>query len=220
MPSSFRACLAFLTAALLLSPFSLAYQSPLSEESIREAYFLGQRHDESLASFLGKYIRPLPPPKTGPYISSVTFFTPFAQVAQLSDRHIGNYSAQQAQLDHRGQEEVVEIFVEIQLTSSYGPLVAFPAGSRSSSATLIPRPHDFWRDFHVQILDGEQTLSPSDYHGRANYSCGRYGPCFLTGATLEFDFPADAFTSDTATIEVTPPEGDSVSVDFDLSTLR
>src|SRR6266568_4244437 len=147
----------------------------------------------------------------------LAFFTPFAQVAQLSDRHIGNYSAQQAQLDHRGQEEVVEIFVEIQLTSSYGPLVAVPAGSRSSSATLIRRPHDFWRDFHVQIFDGEQTLSPSDYHGHANYSCGRYGPCFLTGATLEFDFPADAFISDSATVQIDPPEGDSVSVDFDLS---
>ncbi len=184
MPSSFRRCLAFFTAALLLSPFSLAYQSPLSEESIREAYFLGQRHDESFASFLSKYIKLLPPPKTGPYISSVTFFTPFAQVAQLSDRHIGNYSAQQAQLDHRGQEEVVEIFVEIQLTSSYGP------------------------------------LAPSDYHGHANYSCGRYGPCFLMGATLEFDFPADAFISDSATVQIDPPEGDPVSVDFDLSTLR
>ncbi len=41
MFSSSRPCLAFFTAALLLSPFSLAYQSPLSEESIREAYFLG-----------------------------------------------------------------------------------------------------------------------------------------------------------------------------------
>jgi hypothetical protein len=85
---------------------------------------------------------------------------------------------------------------------------------------LIPRPHDFWRDFHVQIFDGDQTLSPSDYHGHANYSCGRYGPCFLTGATLEFDFPADAFISDSATVQIDPPEGDPVSVDFDLSTLR
>ncbi len=190
LSSATRSLVSALAGALLVSPFSLAYQSPLSEESIREAYFLGQRHDESFASFLGKYIRPLPPPKTGPYISSVTFFTPFAQVAQLSDGHIGNYSAQQAQLDHRGQEEVVEIFVEIQLTSSYGPLVAVPAGSHSSSATLT------------------------------NYSCGRYGPCFLTGATLEFDFPADAFISDSATVQIDPPEGDPVSVDFDLSTLR
>src|SRR6266566_4677605 len=114
LSSPTRSLASALAVALLLSPSSFAYQSPLSEESIREAYFLGQRHDESFVSFLSKYIRPLPPPKTGPYISSVTFFTPFAQVAQLSDRHIGNYSAQQAQLDHRGQEEVVEIFVEIR----------------------------------------------------------------------------------------------------------
>jgi hypothetical protein len=42
----------------------------------------------------------------------------------------------------------------------------------------------------------------------------------LIGATLEFDFPADAFTSGTAAIQVTPPEGDPVSVDFDLTRLR
>ena len=42
MFSSFRPFLAFFTAALLVCPFSLAYQSPLSEESIREAYFLGK----------------------------------------------------------------------------------------------------------------------------------------------------------------------------------
>jgi hypothetical protein len=34
------------------------------------------------------------------------------------------------------------------------------------------------------------------------------------------EFPADAFTSDTSTIQVTPPEGDPVSVDFDLTRLR
>src|SRR2546422_8169770 len=33
-------------------------------------------------------------------------------------------------------------------------------------------------------------------------------PCFLMGATLEFDFPADAFISDSATVQIDPPEGD------------
>ncbi|GAC1668685.1 MAG: hypothetical protein NVS9B4_24650 [Candidatus Acidiferrum sp.] len=96
MPSFFRPCLSILTAALLASPASFAFQSPLSEESIREAYFLGQRHDQSLPRFLEKYISHLPAPKTGPHISSIAFFTPFAQLAQGSARYIGNYSAQQA----------------------------------------------------------------------------------------------------------------------------
>jgi len=222
VPSFSRSYISIFTAALLLSPSSFAFDTPLSDQAVREAYFLGQRHDGSLASFLGKYIKQLPPPQTGPYISSVAFFTPFAQLVQVSDRYIGNYSAQQAALAHRGQTEFVRIVVEIQLTPTYGAYLAPEPNSRSSSPpALIPRPQDFWRDFQVGFSDGDQTVTASDFHGKANYNCGRYGyPCYLAGATLEFDFPADAFASGSATIQITPPEGDSVSVDFDLTHLR
>src|SRR5437660_9584398 len=84
--------------------------TPLSDEAVREAYFLGQRHD---ASFLSNDIKFLPLPRTGPHISSVTFLTPFAQFAQFSSNYVGNYSAQQARLDHLGKKEIVEFTVEI-----------------------------------------------------------------------------------------------------------
>jgi hypothetical protein len=206
----------------LSSPQASAFDTALSDEAVREAYFLGRRHDGSFQRLLEKYTRHLPPPKTGPYISSVTFLTPFAKFAQLSDRHSGDYSAQQAAFDHRGQsEEIVQIVVEIQLTDSYGRLIPTSANSRSNPpSSVVPRPHDFWRDFQTRIYDGDQELTPATSHGHANSSCGRRGPCMLIGATLEFDFPADAFTSGTAAIQVTPPEGDPVSVDFDLTRLR
>jgi hypothetical protein len=209
-------------SALLVCQAAFAFDTPLSDQAIREAYFLGQRHDGSLASFLGKYIKQLPPPQSGPYISSVAFFTPFAQLVQFSDHYIGNYSAQQAALDHRGQAEFVRIVVEIQLTPTYGAFLVPEPNSRSSSPSRpIPRPQDFWRDFQVHISDGDQLLSASDFHGKANYNCGRGGyPCYLAGAKLEFDLPADAFASGSATIDVTPPEGDPVTVDFDLDHLR
>ena len=107
MPSSFRPCLSILAAALLLSPSSFAFDSPLSDQAVREAYFLGQRRDESFASFMDKYTKHLTPPKMGPHIASITFFTPFALAAQLSSQHSSGYSAQQAALDHRGQAESV-----------------------------------------------------------------------------------------------------------------
>src|SRR5260370_25428540 len=94
--------------------------TPLSDQTIREAYFLGQRHDGTFPSILGKYIKNLPPPKSGPYISSVTFLTPFIQLVEYSDGYIGSYSAQKALHDPRGQEEFLLTFVEIQLTDSYG----------------------------------------------------------------------------------------------------
>jgi hypothetical protein len=206
-----------LCVALPASPF----QTPLSDESIREAYFLGQRHDGSVARFFDDYARHLPPPKSGPHISSILFLTPFAQFTLFSDGYIGNYSAQQALLDHRGREESVKITVEIYLTTTYGSFISNPAaaGSRSSS-TLIPRPADFWKDFRIQVYNGRQLLSASDSEGRPLYRCGRTGPCRPRGAAVDLKFPAAAFTSDTATIEVIPPEGDPVSIDFDLTRLR
>jgi hypothetical protein len=217
MRHAFRVFACFLVAACVFLPAS-ALNVPLSDEAVREAYFLGQRHD---ASFLTNYIRFLPPPKTGPYISSVTLITPFIKLAQLSDRHLGSYSAQQARLDHLGQEETVEIIIDIRLTPSYPAFIPSPSSSRSSSPpAFTPRSSLFWKDFQVQIYDGDQSLSPSDFDGHANHSCGRRGPCVMTGATLKFKFPAIAFTSDSATIHIDPPEGDPVSVDFDLVRLR
>jgi len=206
-----------LLVALCIALPATALNTPLSDEAVREAYFLGQHHD---ATFLTKYIKFLPPPKVGPHISSITFLTPFAQLAQFSNSYVGNYSAQQALLDHRGQEETVKITVEIYLTNSYGALIPNPARSRSgSSQALIPRPYDFWKDFRVHVLDGDKLLSPSDSDGRPLYRCGR-GPCRPRGAALDLEFPASAFTSDSVTVQVIPPEGEHVSVDFSLLSLR
>src|SRR6266849_1771674 len=155
-------------AAMLLTPSAFAFDTPLSDQAVREAYFLGQRRDETMATFLNKYTKFFPPPKTGPDIASVTFFTPFALLVQQSSQHASGYSAQQAALDHRDQGEFVRIVIEIQLTPTYGPYLAPRTSSRSSSSpALIPRSQDFWQDFQVQIYDGDQTLSPSESHGNA-----------------------------------------------------
>ena len=207
-----------LLMVLCVSLPASAFDTPLSDEAVREAYFLGQRHD---ASFLGNYIKFLPRPKTGPHISSVALLTPFAQLAQLSSSYVGSYSAQQALLDHRGQQEFVKITVEIYLTNSYGALIPNPELSRSASwPPLIPRPYDFWRDFRVQVSDGHQVLSPSDSGERPISRCGRTGPCRVIGAALNLQFSAPAFVSDFVTVKIIPPEGDPVSVDFDLTRLR
>ena len=208
-----------LTAASLLCPSSFAFDTPLSDEAIREAYFLGQRHD---GSFLVDYVQTLPLPKTGPHISAITLLTPFAQLAQYSSSYMGNYSAQQAVADHRGKKELVKITVEIHFTASYGAMIPDQtAPARNSSPKLIPRPSDFWRDFHAEVSGGNHVLSPSSSSGRTLYSgCGRSGPCGPIGASLELYFPAAAFSGETITIQVTPPEGDPVSVAFNPSRLR
>jgi hypothetical protein len=222
MPTFLRSSLCILLAALVAAPSAFAFQSPLSDESIREAYFLGQRHDGSFANSLSFYAKQLPMPKSGPHISSIEFHTPFLQLVQEFDSHRGNYSAQQALLDHRGQPEFVKILVHIRLTASYSAILSLTEGKdKSSPPQIVRRPFDFWRDFKVQVSNGTQPLSPSSLEGHAESSCGRRGgPRSPTGATIELDFPADAFSSDSADILITLPGGDQVSIDFDLLSLR
>ena len=214
--------LSCLFAAVLLLPApSFAMDAPLSEEAVRYAYFLGQRHGQDFTDLLAKYIKMLSMPESGPYISSITFFTPFALVAQLSSQRGMNYSAQQAQQDHRKQEEFVRIIIQIQLTPSYGTLIPRPTGSHSGSPIGYSlRPSDFWKDFQVEVLDKDKSLAPLASSGTPNYACDPDGGCILVGATLQFDYPAKVLTSDSPNIRITPPEGEPVSVDFDLSTLR
>jgi hypothetical protein len=206
--------------ALLLAGPALAFNSPLSDESIREAYFLGQRRDESMALFLARYKQVLRPPDTGPYISSVEFLTPLASVVLLSSQRV-NYSAQQAEQEHRRDDELVVITVEIQLTQSYGAILSSAATSARSGTPIgyRLRSSNFWKDFDVQVLSDDENLEPTLSTGRPNYLCNESG-CTLTGAILRLELPAKLFTSDSATVRVTPPAGPEVSVNFDLVVLR
>jgi hypothetical protein len=216
-----RSIAALLAAAMLLTPSSFAFDTPLSDQAVREAYFLGQRRDESLARFLDKYTTYLAPPKTGPHIASITFFTPFALATHLSSQHSSGYSAQQAALDHRGQAESVKIIVQIYLTESYGALISRPTGSRSGfPAGFVQRPSEFWKDFDVQVFSEDRELMPFASSGEPTYLCSYKGGCALTGATIRFEFLAGSFASDSAAVQVTPPEGDPISLDFDLTSLR
>jgi hypothetical protein len=203
-------------SVLLIQPLS-AFDTPLSDTAVREAYFLGQRHDESLTKFLNKYTVFPPPPKVGPSISSVTFFTPYAQVVQLSDLHASGYSAQQAQLDHKGSAESVRITVQIQLTETYGALIPEPQSSRSGGIAI--RSSEFWTDFQIAVFDDGNELKPLAFSGHPNYSCSENG-CTLTGATIDMMFPASAFESDSATVQIDPPEGQQVLANFNLTSFR
>ena len=207
--------------ALLLATPALAFNFPLSDEAIREAYFLGQRRDVSMNEFLARYKKALPVPDSGPQISSVEFLTPFAQLILVSSRR-ANYSAQQAAQEHRGAEEIVAITIQVQLTPSYGAFTAAPASSQSGSPTQFTlRSSDFWKDIGVQVVMDDKVLEPTDFTGEANYGCSREGGgCVLTGATLRIELPAKLFTSNSTTVVIDPPEGPEVSVDFNLVGLR
>jgi hypothetical protein len=209
-----------LASLLLLSPSSGAFDTPLSDTAVREAYFLGQRRDDTLPKLLGKYVVHLQPPRTGPYIESVSFFTPYILTALNSNYQVSIYSAQQAQLDHLKTPEVVRITVQIFLTESFAAYSAAATGSDAHSPKgVFVRPSDFWLDFRLRTFQKDQLVIPSSANGHPLFQCSDAG-CVLSGATLSFEYPAAAFTDTSATVQIDPPEGDPVVVDFDLAAFR
>jgi hypothetical protein len=220
MRSLFRLAASLACASLLLIQPLSAFDTPLSDTAVREAYFLGQRHDDSLGKLLDKYVLYLQPPKTGPYIESVSFYTPYILTALFSSQQVSIYSAQQAQLDHLKNPEVVRITVQIFLTDSYAAYSAAPTGSDPHSPRgVFVRPTDFWRDFRLRTFQKDQMVIPTNANGTPLFRCEDSG-CILSGATLTFEYPAAAFTDTSATIQIDPPEGDPVVVDFDLTSFR
>ena len=209
-----------LTVVLAWPLPSSAFDTPLSDTAVREAYFLGQRRDNSLGKLLDKYVLHLQPPKSGPYIESVSFFTPYVLTALYSSQQLSIYSAQQAQLDHLKNPEVVRVTVQIFLTESYNAFSAAAAGPDSHSPKgVFVRPSDFWRDFRLHTCQKDKLVIPANAKGEPLFRCEDSG-CILSGATLTFEYPAAAFTENSVTIQIDPPEGDPVVVDFDLTAFR
>jgi hypothetical protein len=217
---STRSSASILAALLLLSHAAFAFDTPLSDQAVREAYFLGQRHDQSVSDFFAKYAKTLPAPQHGPYIATIRFLTPYAQVVSLSGTKSAGYSAQQAERDHHADQETVIVSVDIYLTDSYGPFLAAPTDPRSGSPVgLTPRSSDFWQDFDVAVVSDSKALTPQSLSGQPLYNCSKYH-CSLNGATITLTFAAADFPSDSVTVNVVPPEGDEVNEDFDLTSFR
>lgn len=209
-----------LVSLLVFAPSCSASDTPLSDTAVREAYFLGQRHDDSLPKLLDKYVVYLQPPKTGPFIQSVSFLTPYILTAIYSSQQVSIYSAQQAQLDHLKNPEVIRVTAQILLTDSYGPYISGPTGPDPHSLKGISmRPSDFWRNFRLRVFQKDEMVVPTGAKGEPTYRCDDTS-CVLSGATLTFEYPAASFTDTTATIQLDPPEGDPVVVDFDLTSFR
>lgn len=206
-------------ALLLVVPSSFAFVFPLSETSARAAYFLGQRRDASMGEFLVRYSKHLPAVKTGPYISDVLFFTPFAQVVLYSNRQ-GIYSAQQAEIDSRTKFSTVEVSVYIFFTETYGVYFPTPPPSDSGGNGMRVRGSKFWREFEFRVFDGDDLREPTSVYGEPQYLCRYHGGCSLVGSQVHLSFPAESFTSDSATVEVTGPDGQAVQATFDLVALR
>src|SRR5713226_7221567 len=213
---------AFLALAFLVFVNAQAYDTGLPSQAIREAYFLGQRHDEKTAAFLSQYVHPFPLPKSGPHVSEIEMLTPYAQAVQLSMRRTTGYSAQQAEEEYRKQGDTLRVRVQIRFTPTYALQAAVSSSQKATGNSGIQlRAEDFWRDFTFRLTQQqggeERVLEPFDVWSEPYYSGRGF---VLGGAQVWLLFDAADVTSDPVKIEVLAPDGQRFTAEFNLSKLR
>ena len=206
-----------LTGALLAALTASAFENPLRDHSVREAYFLGRRKDEKTAQFLAQYVKKFPLPKQGPHVAEVELRTPYQQVVLRARNAPDGYSSQQASQEYRKQGDRVVVRVLIYLTPSYpahapfGPVIHEP---------IQVRAEDFWRDFDIRLFQDREVL-PRDVRGRPIFTYSSEGPMGLVGAEVELQFDAnDLVSSQPARVEIVTPDGQRITARFDLEKLR
>ncbi len=220
-----KICGASLVLASLVCGAAAAYDTLLSPEAVREAYFLGQRNDAKTAAFLGRYTKHLPLPKSGPYVSEIELFTPYAQLIQISQLRTIGYSAQQAERDYHKQGDTLRVRVLIRFTPTYGLQAALSSSQRAAGKAAIRlRAEDFWRDFTIHFIqrrDGEEkTIKPFGGWSEPHYVRTAEGGSVLDGADLWLLFDAADVASAPAKIDVLTPDGQHVVSAFDLEKLK
>lgn len=217
MPSLLRSFVAILLAGMLLPGNAGAFDAPLSDHDVREAYFLGQRSDAKLTEFFSEYSKALPFPKTGPFVSEIQLLTPFAQVVEVSSQNHLGYSAQQAWQDYRERGDFLRIRVRIELTATYSGIAEVkPRRDASSGDSFTPRPLDFYKDFEFSVKQGEPTLEP--FAVEASPIFGVDGT--FMGDYVWLKYAAEDFDSSEVTVEVSTPDGQHIHTAFDLEHLR
>lgn len=201
---------AMVMSLCLVAARGAAYVHPLSEESLREAYFFGRSTDaDKLKKFLDQYVRRFPYPSKGPYVAEIEFRTPYEQVVLRSWQNSMGYSAQQALQDYSARRDVVVVRALIYFTATY------PNTATDSTGQVVARPEDFWREFQFRF-EQQSSIEPKKVSARSIYR--RRGG--LGGAEVFLEFDVSQFASGPLRIAVTKPDSQTIVAEFDLDQLK
>lgn len=185
--------------ALASTPLS-AYVQPLDSESIREAYFLGQRRDDVTAKFLSQYVQSFPVPQKGAHIARVQILTPYAQVVLGSEEGTLGSTVMDAEQEFRSHPALFLVHVWIYSTPTFTP---------------GPQWDEFWEKLAVRVGQGKPLKPLKSHYIKHLSSKGNLG-----GTELELQFDAAQVTSAPMTIDVSGPGAETVEAKFDLSKVK
>lgn len=174
-----------------------AYDVPLSESSIRDAYYLGTRATTLGPDFLREYTQNLPELKVGRYTSVIRIETPFSQIATASAKKLG-YSAQDAVQEFLGKPLVFRISMDI--------------------CYKIDAPENAVR---VKVFQNKKEVFPESYNSSPYYpAADKYARVSSIGEKVEVEFRPNKIESSTLLIVIDTPEGQHAETALDLRALR
>ncbi len=204
-----------LTACVVSAQSATAFDYPLQQAQVREAYFLGRTTDtQRLLGFLHQYARHLQIPERGPDVAEIEFRTPYELAVLRSREHWTNYSAQDAERDYSTNPDPVVVSVLIYRTRTFP---RFCGGHSDSEGQAVRDADMLWCGFRVRVMQS-QPIRPIKV-GMELLSRRGTG---LGGADLLAEFSASEFVSgpERVQVEVSTPDGQTVQAAFDLEKLR
>jgi hypothetical protein len=183
--------------ALLIGRAACGYDFPLSESTIRDAYFLGSKGPGEGGVFLGEYSHAVKQLKGGACRSAVSVETPFAHVAIHASKAL-NYSAQDAVKEFLGKPAFFRMHLDI----------CYLAGAPENAVKIA-------------VLQNKKSVQ-----WRSENRSAYYPPSDETtevannGERIDLEFPADRIDSSELTIRIDSPDGQHGETVFALESLR
>lgn len=198
----FRDLIAFVIFAFAVPV--LAFDYPLSDSVIRDAYFQGKLPPDKWQDFMAPYAHELPSPPSGPDVAEIGIETPFLQIAKHA-RKTQNYYAPDAAQEFAGKRMELIVHVDVFVTGTYAP-------------ADVP---GFWRDFKVQLVQGDEVPAETADASALSPPCeAGTETCFPDGARIRLLYDASKIDSSPVTVHVITPDGQDVQTTFDLGSLR
>jgi hypothetical protein len=196
-----------LLAWSIAATVALAFDSPLSSEAIRDAYFLATGNPQKRTAFFDEYTHYPAVPESGPSISSIQIETPFASTVEDIAMNSLNYREPDVQQDFFGKPADFRVQVQIAFTATYPP-----------STTTSMQLGNFWDDFTIHLMQSGNEIGSRSVKGIPLYSDRTISG--YIGATLVADYDARRIDSGPVTVVVTGPDDARVESEFDLANLR
>ena len=190
--------LALLLALVLAVPLNAYDDTPTSENSIRDAYFLGTRQGSLTPEFLARYAHWIPELKDGTICTSqARLETPFLQVADYAST-APNFSSQDAVKQFYGKQ----MFFHVYLDSCYKPNAPLNA-------------------IKVKVIQNKKEITPlsaesNPYVPRVD----ELATLPANGERVRLEFKSSQIDSSTLIILIDTPDKQHAEVNFDLQTLR